>query len=118
MVGTESADWNDSRTKIKQGQEGGGFRGALLSPKSPSSLLQESGTWVSVWVTLRGLPCCWVPRGEGDPCPAGETITKTNAIRVLGEALRRGPEPGLAGRTAVGNTTEGFLVVSSGQEEP
>lgn len=42
MVGTKSADWSDSRIKIKLGQEGGGFQGALLSPKSPSSLLRES----------------------------------------------------------------------------
>lgn len=26
VVGTEYADWNDSRTTIKLGQEGGGFQ--------------------------------------------------------------------------------------------
>lgn len=45
MVGTEYADWNDSRPKIKLGQEGGGFQEPCLvlmtSVSSPGLHMME-----------------------------------------------------------------------------
>lgn len=51
VVGTQYADWNDSRTKIKLGQEGGGFWRVLLGPNHLRLFYRNQG--------LRSLPGLW-----------------------------------------------------------
>lgn len=80
VVGTEYADWNNSRTKIKLGQEGGGFRGALLAPNH--LCLQKSGPRALVRVAVStcspaaGRPeeqegSVWLGRPSQGPVPRG-----------------------------------------------
>lgn len=49
---------------------------------------------------------------EGRPLSGWEDQHKDQCHQAAREGLRRGPVPGLAGRIAAGDITEGFLVVS------
>lgn len=90
VVGTEYVDWNDSRTKIKLGQEGGGCRGAPLAPNH--LCLRKSGPRASVRVAVSTpSPAAWTPKGQEAPPWGGHP--KDQCHQAVREALRRGPEP-------------------------
>ena len=94
VVGTKYVDWNDSRTKIKLGQEGGGCQGAPLAPNH--LCLRKSGTQASVRVAVSTpSPAAWTPEGQEAPPWGGHP--KDQCLQAVRAALRRGPEPAWPG---------------------
>lgn len=106
VVGTEYADWNEARTKIKLGQEGGGFRRVLLSPDRLHLFYRNQGLRplpryceplrpLQLGVQMRGRP----QSGWGD---------KDQGHQAAWEAQRRGLEPGLVGRMPIRDIKDSF----------